>query len=254
MKKRMYAQCPYCQTLFRVTAAHLNISQGYVRCGHCEHIFNSTTHLINDATITTKRRPNQKATDKELEVDAAADKDVPELLREDIYTPAKYISRLSSILLWGLMALLLMALLSSQYFWFAKRDWVLQHPQVRPWLESLCYNLLCALPATRNLKAFQINERLVQVHPEIENAVQIQANFVNQANFIQPYPQILITFEDVDGQPVRQRLFSATEYLGKDHTGMIAANGVVHFKLELVDMGDMIEGNDIVHGYNFEFF
>ena len=251
MKKRMYAQCPYCQTLFRVTAAHLNISQGYVRCGHCEHIFNSSTHLVTDDVI--KKRKPQKATEKELEVDAAADRDVPELLIDDIYTPKQTVT-LSYILFWGFIALLFMALLAGQYFWFAKRDWVLQHPQVRPVLESVCYNLLCRLPETRDLSAFQINERLVQVHPEIEEAIQIQVNFVNEAKFSQPYPQILITFEDGNGQAVKQRLFQAKEYLGEDPPETIAAKGVVHFKLELVDMGDMIEGHDIINGYNFTFF
>ncbi len=37
----MQTHCPHCETQFRVTEEQLNIADGYVRCGVCEHVFNA---------------------------------------------------------------------------------------------------------------------------------------------------------------------------------------------------------------------
>jgi predicted Zn finger-like uncharacterized protein len=41
----MYTKCPYCQTCFRVSEAHLQAAKGKVRCGSCKEIFDATDHL-----------------------------------------------------------------------------------------------------------------------------------------------------------------------------------------------------------------
>jgi predicted Zn finger-like uncharacterized protein len=38
-------RCPSCTTLFKVVADQLRISEGWVRCGHCQHVFDATLHL-----------------------------------------------------------------------------------------------------------------------------------------------------------------------------------------------------------------
>lgn len=39
-------QCPQCATKFKVTHEQLNVSEGWVRCGRCNHIFDAKDHLI----------------------------------------------------------------------------------------------------------------------------------------------------------------------------------------------------------------
>jgi predicted Zn finger-like uncharacterized protein len=39
--------CPACGTMFKVVADQLKISEGWVRCGHCEHVFDATAHMID---------------------------------------------------------------------------------------------------------------------------------------------------------------------------------------------------------------
>lgn len=38
-------RCPSCATSFKVVPDQLRISEGWVRCGHCEHVFDATEHL-----------------------------------------------------------------------------------------------------------------------------------------------------------------------------------------------------------------
>ncbi|NMM81877.1 hypothetical protein B2J86_13250 [Acidovorax sp. SRB_14] len=38
-------RCPSCATLFKVVADQLRISDGWVRCGHCQQVFDASEHL-----------------------------------------------------------------------------------------------------------------------------------------------------------------------------------------------------------------
>ena len=41
----LITRCPSCQTLFKVVPDQLRVSQGWVRCGQCEEIFDAAQHL-----------------------------------------------------------------------------------------------------------------------------------------------------------------------------------------------------------------
>ena len=43
----LITQCPACNTLFKVVADQLKISQGWVRCGQCKEVFDANAHLAN---------------------------------------------------------------------------------------------------------------------------------------------------------------------------------------------------------------
>ena len=38
-------RCPSCGTLFKVVADQLRISDGWVRCGSCQQVFDASAHL-----------------------------------------------------------------------------------------------------------------------------------------------------------------------------------------------------------------
>ncbi len=44
-------QCPSCDTLFRVVEDQLRISQGWVRCGQCHHVFDAQANLRSETVI-----------------------------------------------------------------------------------------------------------------------------------------------------------------------------------------------------------
>lgn len=39
-------RCIHCQTVFRLSAAHLSAAQGWVRCGACSQVFDASAHLV----------------------------------------------------------------------------------------------------------------------------------------------------------------------------------------------------------------
>jgi len=243
-------QCPHCQTIFRVTSAHLNIAQGYVRCSHCQHIFNATHHLLQSSE---SNEPASFQFDHKQAIDLN-DIDIPEL-QADLEDSARGHSW-SFFWRWTIIMLLFAAFLVGQGMWFFQRDVVLQHPDIRPWLERFCYTFLCVLPSTRNLHSFQIQEHLAQVHPDIENAIQFDATFINNAAFSQPYPDLQLTFEDFNGNSLAQRRFKPEEYLQRPlhKNELMASNSIVHLKLVLIEMNQVIEGDNIAEGYRFNFF
>jgi predicted Zn finger-like uncharacterized protein len=53
----MFAQCPSCQTVFRVSAAHLKVAAGTVRCGACGQVFNALATLIDDLPPSASPEP-----------------------------------------------------------------------------------------------------------------------------------------------------------------------------------------------------
>jgi predicted Zn finger-like uncharacterized protein len=53
----MITGCPACGTMFKVVPDQLKISEGWVRCGHCEQVFDASVHLQgDDAVLATEPR------------------------------------------------------------------------------------------------------------------------------------------------------------------------------------------------------
>ena len=43
----MQAECPHCQTIFKLTEQQLQIADGMVRCGMCQEVFNALDHGLS---------------------------------------------------------------------------------------------------------------------------------------------------------------------------------------------------------------
>ena len=44
----LITRCPACETLFKVVPDQLRISEGWVRCGQCDEVFDASAHLVKD--------------------------------------------------------------------------------------------------------------------------------------------------------------------------------------------------------------
>jgi len=255
----MHTQCPHCQTIFRVTAAHLNIAQGHVRCSHCQHVFNASNYLQKQSPnqATLKSFQSFQIDDNQVVTDLSdlPEYDIPELLKEDIYEPPRG-RTWRSFFFWGIMVILLAAMVTVQTMWFWQRDSLLQHPQIRPWLNRFCYTFLCRLPPTRNLGSFEMQNVIARIHPKIKDAIRFEAVFTNKALFPQPYPDVQLTFEDANSNPIAQRRFKPAEYLPHSplKNEQMDSKASIHLKLDLIEMDKVIEEGEIASGYRFEFF
>jgi len=44
-------QCPECATQFRASPQQLRASQGWVRCGHCDAVFDAAVHAVSQRAV-----------------------------------------------------------------------------------------------------------------------------------------------------------------------------------------------------------
>ena len=77
-------------------------------------------------------------------------------------------------------------------------------------------------------------------HPQVADALLINATFANQADFVQPYPVFLVSFSDVSGTPIAARHFRPDEYLSDTRhlAGGMQPGERAQLRLEVVDPGD----------------
>ncbi|MCF8169104.1 MAG: DUF3426 domain-containing protein [Rhodoferax sp.] len=64
----LITQCPACTTMFRVVSDQLRVSDGWVRCGQCDEVFDASAHLQSDvidveSAADSATSPNEELTD-----------------------------------------------------------------------------------------------------------------------------------------------------------------------------------------------
>lgn len=56
----LVTRCPACGTAFKVVADQLKISDGWVRCGQCQHVFDGNEHLLQAFDASTQHLPAEQ--------------------------------------------------------------------------------------------------------------------------------------------------------------------------------------------------
>ncbi len=207
----MYTQCPNCEAIFRLQHAHLRAAGGHVRCSQCQHTFNAA-----------KQRVEKLPDEDELHAaEAALAQNKPKSTHTGSFF--KF-----------LLALLLALLLLAQYYWYTQADNVLQHQELRPWLDKGCaYIPVCRLPMTRNIKAFHTEKHDFAAHESQTDVSTLHLVFSNQATFPQAYPRIDIQIEDRNQQVLAVRHLMPRDYLPDGlEFGQMQASEQRHLKLD----------------------
>jgi hypothetical protein len=147
-------------------------------------------------------------------------------------------ARLAAIFL----ALCLAGLLVFQYAWLAPADLLARAPFARPWLEraspwtgaaSAVFGWAPQPP--RDLTRIRVLERDVREHPGRPGALLVRALFLNEAPFAQRAPRVRLTFFDVTGALLAERVFEPAEYLqGEDPRLQVASGSPIQLGLELL--------------------
>jgi len=151
---------------------------------------------------------------------------------------------------WILLILVLLLFLVTQ-FAYLKREELAKYASVRPALEVMCgvlSNVMkCDVPDPRDVSAIDFLDRNVVTHPNAKNALLITSVIKSSAEFKQAFPELELTFSDINQKVIARRTFIPEEYLPKEVN--IAAGmkpGVpVKIMLEIVDPGE--------EAVNFEF-
>ncbi|MBO9480138.1 MULTISPECIES: DUF3426 domain-containing protein [Gammaproteobacteria] len=140
---------------------------------------------------------------------------------------------------WGVAACCLLVLLTLQFAWF-NRNTLSLSPALRPAYTMTCNLLSCKLPPMVNLNAIKSVDLVVRSHPEQDNALQVDAVIINEARHPQPFPDLKLTFTDINGRLVANRTFTPSEYLGGELAGSdeMPKAQPIRLGLEIVDPGE----------------
>jgi len=151
---------------------------------------------------------------------------------------------------WVSVILLLLVVLSGQFAYLKRQD-LAMYPDVKPVIESLCTYLNkvypCEITPAADVAAIELLERNVVSHPNAENALLITSTIENKAGFDQAFPELVLTFSDINQKIMAKRTFSPAEYLSKevDIVAGMKQDVPVKIMLEIVDPGE--------EAVNFEF-
>lgn len=157
--------------------------------------------------------------------------DLPPILAGDpekkAGSPARFI--------WGSLVFVLSLIAVAQLAWFNRDDLMRAYPALVPWVEQVCESSQCDPIRFRDVTAIELLNRQVTQHPRYRNALLASATMVNNAEFIQPFPDVVLLIFSTDGQVISRGRFKPEEYLGPgvNPSGGMPSGVPVHFGLEL---------------------
>ena len=128
-------------------------------------------------------------------------------------------------------ALLLLAL--SVQMLLAKRDRLAENPAWRPLLSRMCVLASCRLSAWRQPEAFVPVSQSVAADRSQSGVLRVALSFRNDAEWPQPWPQIEIRLNDVNGEAIGLRRFNPDEYLNSGRSPDIKPGQTVSVQIAL---------------------
>lgn len=228
----MYAQCPECLTVFSLDAETVAQAKGTVGCGKCGADFNClvtlTEQLPDEPYETLSAHPASPAPPV-LMMSVVRARNAP-VAQPPLFAPRPTHEQASAeslpsfarlehlphrphhTLRWVAGCLLLALLLGGQLVW-AKRRALNVDPDTGPVLRSACALLGCTLPPVADLDKLELLSRDIRPHPSVPGALIISATVRNNARFTQPYPVVVITLSDLDGNRIAMRRFRPEDYV-----------------------------------------
>ncbi len=136
----------------------------------------------------------------------------------------------------GVLLLILIGVLQIATFKFHTLSKIYPYRSV---YNVVCPALGCVLPDLVDTTKIQISNLILRSHPSIDNALIVDTVLLNLAEFSQPYPDLLLEFNDIDDKKIAYRRFYAGEYLGGELAGtqLMPINQPIQISIEIVDPG-----------------
>ena len=133
---------------------------------------------------------------------------------EDLTTDVRFSKPKLKTNVWLVLLSFLFAMLAGLQTIYAKRTQLAaEYPQVKPLLQQACAALQCQISLPKNVDLLTIDDSDMQEDEDHENVIKFSSLLINNANYVQAYPDIELTLTATDDQPVLRRLIKPTEYL-----------------------------------------
>lgn len=256
----MYTQCTNCQAIFSVSMREVTVSKGYLRCGECLQVFDSSESLSTtmqkpyvDVELQNKAKL-QKLSAESLQTISALDDwqnspvDDPEnpinlkqkqrkskkdkttkntiaKKKENAFTTKgiekKIPKEKTSILTkWPIIAVVLLSLLLVSQIAFNFNNLFSESPRYDP-------------------GKIQMLNHNVFAHPIDKDVLLISASIENIADFDQPFPILEVRLTNAKSELVALRRFTPDEYLDNfNESKLLSKNRATSIKLKIQDPGN----------------
>ena len=250
----MYTFCPDCSTVFSLRAEHLHAASGLVRCGECRQVFSAVDHLYDtlaEVRFALFKLAEVDQTDDDHETAGTLRSTGGDAVSAAAGGPGRFATQTYFGRGWSKQPVslkdvasgagigLLVVLLAGQWAFFNRAD-LAMNSAWRPAIERVCSLVSCELPLPAERGQISLLNRDVRRHPEVSDALLVNATMINRAGFTQSWPVLSIRFSDLAGKPVAEGRFLPTEYLGEtlDHARGMAPASPVQVVLEIEDPGE----------------
>jgi len=262
--------CSHCGARFRVTPQQLNAKQGQVRCGRCRSVFNGFEALERHPDDDTGSRllaareaaarnapdggietlaveevpppapPSPIAAPQPAETPPPAPAPPPEpprarpLSRPDLMLPPPP-PKLPPPRAWVFGAALLAIVFCIELAYAYRGPISQRYPVVRPWFESVCAKVGCAVAWARDEALLKLEDSELLEVPGKPSEISLTARIRNLASVEQEYPHIEMTLTDVSGQAAIRRVLRPADYLGRTlrTAEVLPAGGEISIQLRL---------------------
>lgn len=207
--------CPHCNTRFKITKVQLEAHHGMVRCGHCLQAFDTLPNFAPDqldlplelpilgspvAPPDSKLAVLQPMTLAE-QVAFVQDESDSEFQPRPRFWP------------WAIAALLMLLILLAQAAYFFRVDIAAQLPALKPALLDYCKLLKCSVPLPQHASLINIESSAIEADPANENQITLNALLRNRASYAQAFPNLELTLNNIQDQPLARRIFRPADYL-----------------------------------------
>lgn len=141
--------------------------------------------------------------------------------------------------LWGTGAFVALLGAIGQFGWI-NFDALNREPPYRDAYKIACNYLSCSLPPQIDLSKLKASNLVVRSHPDAQKALVVDMVLLNTAGFEQDFPDIQLTFSDIQGRAIASRIFEPSEYLAGELAGAkrMPTQRPIHLSLDIVDPGN----------------
>ena len=141
--------------------------------------------------------------------------------------------------LWALLSVAGLIGLAGQYV-HSNFDNLATHPNYRDSFETLCDVAGCELPPQIAVDKIRTTNLIVRSHPDIDQALIMDAILTNHALYSQPYPTIELRFTNLKAEIIAVGKFQPSDYLAGELLGSksMASRQPIHVSLSVSDPGE----------------
>ncbi len=139
--------------------------------------------------------------------------------------------------LWFCILCIASLVLLTQYAWFNRAE-LYWNEQYQPIYNILCSHTDCQINHRSDLEQITNQQLIVKPHKRFEDAITAHIILLNSASFEQPYPALSLSFSDLKGRPIANRIFQPGTYLNTiNKVELMPINQPVQLSLEFMSPG-----------------